>query len=221
VSDSRTAIEEAFTATRAIAIHVAGHAVMARIVPRPFRETRVVDIASYGDLHHALPEWTEHGDGVPVLGQVTLTKRLMVCLAGTLTEAAWVSGAGTAPSGTEEIAALGAVADQLAARMVAAHTPGTAAVKDAYIEYVRQLVMTQTGTAYFPRPIAGDATLEGGAVLHRRFWFLVYGLADAVEHAGTISWAKTRTLLKQLERDDLDLTLRNIKKNRTRSGGLD
>jgi hypothetical protein len=118
----------------------------------------------------------------------------------------------------QEIAALGAVADQSAARMVAAHTPGTAAVKDAYIEYVRQLVMTQMGTAYFPRPMVGDATLEGGTVLRRRFWLLVYGLADAVEHAGAISWPKTRTLLKQLERDDLDLTLRNIKKNRTGSG---
>jgi hypothetical protein len=205
---------ETFTAARAIAIHVAGHAVTARIIRGPFTDTRIVDdAAAYGELDHALPEWTRPASG-GALGKVTLTKRLMVCLSGTLTEAAWLSGAVSVPRVAGEVAALGAAQDELAARSVAARATGSPAVTDAYIESVRQQVMNRTGTAYFPRPIAGDNILEHPMVLRRRFWLLVNGLADAAARTGGMSWAKKRTLLNQLERDDLDAMLKNVNANR-------
>lgn len=205
---------EVFTAARAVAVHVAGHAVMARINRGPFTDTRVVDdVASYGGLVHAPPEWTRPRTG-SAPGQVTLVKRLMVCLAGTLTEAAWLSGAVTVPRDAARIAGLGAAQDELAARGVAAQATGDPSAADALFESARREVVRRTGTAFFVRPGVGDNILEHSMVLRRAFWLLVFGLADAVETTGGMSWARTRTLLNQLERDDLEVRLRNVRANR-------
>lgn len=211
-ADAGPSRPETFSVARAVAIHVAGHAVTARTIRGPFMDTRVVhDAASYGELIHAPAEWIRP-DGLGAPGHVTLTKRLMVCLSGTLTEAAWRSGAVTVPSDAAHVADLGAAEDELAARRVAAQVTGGAAAA-ALVESARQQVLRRTGTAFCARPSAGDNIVERPMVLRRGFWFLVYGLADAVERTGAVPWAKTRALMNQLERDYLDMMLNNVNAN--------
>lgn len=202
---------EPFTTARAIAIHVAGHAVMARIISGPFMSTRVVDgPLSYDQLEHGLPAWFSHDEAGVALGQVTLAKRLMVCLAGAATEAAWLKGCVDVPPGVQEVFDLGWSQDQLAARKVAAAAHRGPAVTDAYIEYQRQVVLTRTGSEFFARPTPGDVG-ERDMVLRRAFWLSVYGVADALQQGGELSWAKTKTVMDQLKRHDMDLMLRNAR----------
>jgi hypothetical protein len=211
VSPAAVSPAETFTTARAIAIHVAGHAVMARIISGPFRSTRVVDgPQSYHELEHGVPAWFAHDDSGVALGQVTLAKRLMVCLAGTATEAAWLNGCVDVPPEVTEVFDLGRSQDQLAARKVASAAHRGPAVTDAYIEYQRQVVLTQTGSEFFPRPTPGD--FDNRDMLHRRaFWLSVYGVADALEHGGELSWAKTKSVMDQLKRDVMDSMIRNAR----------
>jgi hypothetical protein len=202
---------ETFTTARAIAIHVAGHAVMARIISGPFLSTRVVGgPQSYHELEHGLPAWFTHDDTGVALGQVTLAKRLMVCLAGTATEAAWLSGCVDVPPEVTDVFDLGQSQDQLAARKVASAAHRGPAVTDAYIEYQRQVVLTRTGSQFFPRPRPSD--FGNRDMLHRRaFWLSVYGVADAVEHGGELSWAKTKSVMDQLKRDAMGSMISNAR----------
>jgi hypothetical protein len=219
-SVSRAAAQpaESFTTARAIAIHVAGHAVMARIISEPFMPTRVVDgPLSYHELVHGLPAWLTHGEAGVALGQITLAKRLMVCLAGAATEAAWLNGCVDVPPDVKEVFDLGWSQDQLAARRAASTAHRGSAVTDAYIEYQRQVVLTQTGSEFFPRPTPGDVG-DHDKVLRRAFWLSVYGVADALGRGEELSWAKTKTVMDQLKRDDMNSMIRNARTT-TRSSG--
>jgi hypothetical protein len=139
----------------------------------------------------------------------------MVCLAGAATEAAWLHGCVDVPPDVKEVFDLGWSQDQLAARRVASAAHRGPAVTDAYIEYQRQVVLTRTGSEFFPRPTPGDVG-DREMVLRRAFWLSVYGVADALEHGEELSWAKTKTVMDQLTRDDMDSMLRNAR-TRTRS----
>ena len=188
---------------------------MARIISGPFIATRVVDgPQKYHELEHGLPAWFTHGDAGVALGQDTLAKRLMVCLAGAATEAAWLTGCGDVPPDVKEVFDLGWSQDQLSARRVASAAHRGPAVTDAYIEYQRQVVLTRTGSEFFPRPTPADVG-DHDKVLRRAFWLSVYGIADALEQVEELSWAETNTVMDQLKRDDMDSMIRNAR-TRTR-----
>jgi hypothetical protein len=205
---------ETYSPERSTAIHEAGHAVLAYLLGRRFTEISVVpdeDNGNLGSVRHAPPggDWL-HPDIEPN-GRVRnwLEREIMICLAGAETEAAWLRRITDAPDDWEDRVSTGASHDMENAMHFGFHMcDGSVPELEAYLEWLRQRVLRWTGRRLSEREVGHPK-----AVVRRiedddpRFWALVTALADAVQEAGTLTWRKARTVLRQADERCFDALL--------------
>lgn len=106
---------ETYTAERRTAVHEAGHAVMAYLVRRPFTVISVLsDDDSYGRVEHAPPgAWFQLDIEATNRVRTRIEHHVMICLAGTETEAQWAARAHGAPTDWEDQLKVGAAHDMM------------------------------------------------------------------------------------------------------------
>jgi len=192
---------------RRVAIHEAGHAVMAYLLGRPFTSISIeADDESLGRVCHRLPgSWFRPDIEITARARNMIEDRVMILLAGTETERAWTQRQPDAPEGWEQDADDGAEHDLHAAMDVASYvSDGDVPELEAYFEWLRQRVLGYTGrgagfdvAAITPDPPAFLVRhyREG----NDRFWVLVTALADAVQTAGSLSWPRSRDVLRDAD----------------------
>lgn len=164
---------------------------MAYLVQRPFQTITVVpDGNILGGVSHAVPgEWFR--PDIEVTGRVRnlIEDHVMICLAGVETQARWAARQDDVPADLEDQLRVGAAHDLNSAVGLALPVGGSTEETEAYIEWLRQRVLNYVGR--------GDADGD------ERFWRLVYGLADAVQVAGTLRWRQARDVLRTADQQSM------------------
>jgi hypothetical protein len=171
-------VAEVYTAERRVAVHEAGHAVMAYLLRRPFTVISVLsDDDSYGRVQHcAIPDWFQPDIQITSRVRTLIENHVMILLAGAETERHWVARAQGAPADWEDHLKVGAEHDVRAAALLGSYACGSAAETTAYIEWLRQRVLNYVGRWNGEDPTGAQTVGCGNA----RFWGLVGALADAV-----------------------------------------
>jgi hypothetical protein len=197
-------VAEIYTAERRVAVHEAGHAVMAYLVGRPFTTITVVaDDDSYGRVHCALPgDWFQPDIKFTSRVRTRIEDHVMIALAGAETEGHWIARSQDAPDDWEDHLKVGAAHDMSTAWDLASYACGSAEETTAYIEWLRQRVLNKVGRWN----TEGEAPTRG----NDRFWRLVNVLADAVVAAGTLRWRQARNVLQTADRKWLDDKQRRV-----------
>jgi hypothetical protein len=183
-------VAEIYTDSRRIAVHEAGHAVMAYLVHRPFTVISVVpDDDSYGRVQHALPgSWFRPDIQVTSRERTLIEHRVMILVAGAEAEGHWITRIQGAPVGWEDQRKAGAAHDMSTAWDLARHACNSDEETDAYVEWLRQRVLNKVGR--------WNTASDGVGCDNRRFWGLVDVLADAVVEARTLQWRQARNVLQ-------------------------
>lgn len=194
---------ETYSPGRSIAIHEAGHAVMAYLLRRPFTKVSVVeDYDSYGRMEHRLPRtWFRP---VSTRTRAIIEDRIMVCLAGSETESAWCARV-DAPGNWQDRVGADAIWDMRNATDLAEYVAGgSVPALEAYVEWLRQMVLNYTGrgpgfdvTSFSPD--APDDEIRHYRHGNERFWTLVTKFADALQSARAFSWREARDILMQAD----------------------
>lgn len=193
-----------YTPQRATAIHESGHAVMAYLLGRPFTSISVVeDGDSLGRVHSDPPgEWFRPDIEVNARTRTLIEDRVMICLAGAAAEEAWAVLQPDAPDGWRDEVNRAAAHDYSAAIDLASYvTDGDVPELEAYVEWLRQRVLGNTGrgpdfdvTAFSPgAPAFVVSHYREGS---KRFWTLVSALAEAATEAGELTWRNARAILR-------------------------
>lgn len=191
---------------QATAVHEAGHAVMAYLRGRPFTKISVVaDGATVGSVRHSPPrgDWFRPNLEVNARVRNYIEARIMICLAGAETEAAWYRRQADAPEDWRDQVSTGASHDMDAAKEFGFPVcDGDTGELEAYLEWLRMRVLNYTG-----RPLT-DSEKESGyeQMVQDRitggdptFWALVDALVAALADTPVLSWRNARGVLYDAE----------------------
>jgi hypothetical protein len=193
-----------YSAQRSTAIHEAGHAVMSYLLGRAFTRVSVIqDENSYGRVNHApAGKWFRPDITINARTRNMIEDHVMISLAGGETERHWCARQPDAPAGWQARIAVGEAGDVHGAVGLADYMCGGLREIEAYIEWLRQRVLSSVGRLDAEaNPADPPAMLARARDGDPRYWALVMVLADAVQDVRQMPWQKAREVLRAADRD--------------------